>query len=104
MNKQEKIDAWTLFHSLFKEGEEVWLITDEDDFIWGELLEFNDEECADNSQASQSNSSSITLLYLSSHAVLRNDASVGKAILSLIFILTPLPQTSLPLHQILKPQ
>ncbi len=46
MNKQEKIDAWTLFHSLFKEGEEVWLITDEDDFIWGELLEFNDEECA----------------------------------------------------------
>lgn len=46
MINQNKIDAWTLFHSLFKKGEEVWLITDEDDFIWGKLLDFNNEECA----------------------------------------------------------
>ena len=46
MNKTQKTDAWTLFHSLFKKGEEVWIITDEDDFIWGKLLAFNDEECA----------------------------------------------------------
>lgn len=46
MNKTQKTDAWTLFHSLFKKGDNVWLITDEDDFIWGKLLAFNNEECA----------------------------------------------------------
>jgi len=45
MNKQNKVDAWTLFHSLFKKGDEVWLITDEDDFIFGKLLDFCDEAC-----------------------------------------------------------
>lgn len=45
MKTKAIIDAWTLFHSLFKKGDEVWVITDEDDFIWGKLLDFNDEEC-----------------------------------------------------------
>ncbi len=45
MIKQNKIDAWTLFHSLFKKGEEVWIITDEDDFIFGKLLDFCDSGC-----------------------------------------------------------
>ncbi len=42
-NKKE--NAWELFRKLFREGDEVIIITDEDAFIWGDLMSYDEEGC-----------------------------------------------------------
>jgi hypothetical protein len=41
----KKANAWELFCELFGEGDEVIVITDEDVFIWGDLMSYDEEGC-----------------------------------------------------------
>ena len=42
--KKNKPDAWDLFHSMFEDGEEVVIITDEEEFFYG-FLKTTDIHC-----------------------------------------------------------
>ncbi len=41
--KSKKMNSWTLFNRMFRLGHEVILITDEDKFEWGTIIEITDD-------------------------------------------------------------